>query len=121
MWTDGGRGPKLVSTLRQRSWEWPARVVMRKRTTAIVRDMGLLKGRFLKQPLGPAVTGDYVAFAVIGRTDQRTTFDIIKPHFVPRFFQFGEFVGVDESDYREVFRARLQVLAECDDIDAAGA
>src|ERR1700691_2395203 len=111
MWTDGGRGPKLVSILRQRSWDWPVRAVITRKTAAIGRDMGLLEGRFLTNPFPSPVACDYVALAMIRGSNERTAFDIIKAHLVPCFLQFGEFVGMDESNDGEVFFCRLQVLA----------
>ncbi len=57
--------------------------------------------------------------AVIGRPDQRSAFDVVKPQCITDLSQFGKFVGVNKANDRQVFFCRLKILTQGDDVDAA--
>src|SRR3569833_833481 len=57
-----------------------------------------------------------MTFAVIGRPDERTAFLIVEAQLITDLSQLGKFVGMYESDDRQMLLRRLQVLSQRDDI-----
>src|SRR5580704_9551725 len=70
-------------------------------------------------PLFLSIPRYYMLLTVIGRTNQRSAFDIIKAKLIANISEFFKFIGVHEAYNRQMFFCWLKILANRDHIDSA--
>src|SRR6185437_863411 len=63
-----------------------------------------------KQALRPR--GFFLLEGVIRRSNQWTRFDVFEPHLLAKLLVFREFIRMNKTLDRQMFRGRLQILTE---------